>query len=242
MGGCNQQKPAPMNATAKTTRKSTKSINPMQRIVCATYGDGDFAHYPELKDWRAELDACGNCLFKYLMIELSTDEDCDDDDEAIRRLRNAADDIANVIGAFETKSDALPDMPRDELRKHVGSFQVAKALLMKALADLGVKAVEVVYAGKFEHAEIQSVKGYTANNLITPLSAPVQLDPQRPAAPLNEAISTFTFDLLRAFHPAFMKYEGGNGKLRILVANDVILLRHVDYRKKPSGERSSIGI
>lgn len=78
-----------------STMKDEKMLNPWQRIAARTYAHGDFSHM-DTKTWaevRGELDDCGDGLFKFTMIELATSEDCEDAEEALRRLRVAREEL-----------------------------------------------------------------------------------------------------------------------------------------------------
>ncbi len=72
-------------------------MNAWQKAVANNYCHGDFAHFRRDPNWRANLDGCGDSLFRFLMIELSTQEDCDSAEEAINRLENAREDIDSAI-------------------------------------------------------------------------------------------------------------------------------------------------
>ncbi|WP_313806622.1 hypothetical protein [Sphingobium sp.] len=73
-------------------------LNQFQRICAQTYDGGDFAHVEDLD----EAGACGDTLFAFLMIELSSSEDCDSRDEAVRRLEVAVDNVEAVIAVLKS--------------------------------------------------------------------------------------------------------------------------------------------
>ncbi len=75
----------------------SKAMNAWQKAVAKLYCHGDFAHFATDPKWRVNLDDCGDSLFRFLMIELSTEEDCDSAEEAINRLENAREDIDAAI-------------------------------------------------------------------------------------------------------------------------------------------------
>ncbi|HEX7855003.1 MAG TPA: hypothetical protein VF503_15040 [Sphingobium sp.] len=77
-------------------------LNPIQRICADTYAEGDFAHVETLDDARE----AGDTLFTFLMIELSSPEGCDSDEEAARRLEMAIDQIRGVADAVERSASA----------------------------------------------------------------------------------------------------------------------------------------
>lgn len=73
-------------------------MNAWQKAVCETYGDGDYRHLKRSPRWREALDDVGDTLFRFLMIELSDAEDCEDTETALQRLERARDDIDQAIG------------------------------------------------------------------------------------------------------------------------------------------------
>ncbi|WP_414462443.1 hypothetical protein [Hyphomicrobium sp. DY-1] len=75
------------------------AMNASQRVVCKAYGGGDFNHYADDPDWRHSIDQCGDTLFRFLMIELSDAEECEDAETALRRLTAARTDIEDAIDA-----------------------------------------------------------------------------------------------------------------------------------------------
>lgn len=69
-------------------------LNEQQRIAADVYGSGDYAYITSLK--QAETgDRDG--LFKFVMRELSDEENCDTLDEAIQRMERAQADIQVVL-------------------------------------------------------------------------------------------------------------------------------------------------
>lgn len=74
--------------------------NKFQAAACSVYGGGDYAHIAQSETWRSDIDDCGDTLFKFIMIELGTQEDCDTLETAIRRMTTAQGDIATVLGAL----------------------------------------------------------------------------------------------------------------------------------------------
>lgn len=71
-------------------------LDHLQQIVVDNYQNGEFAH---LKTKR-EVDECGDGLLRYLVTEISVNEDCDSSDEVIRRLNASIDDIEWLKDAF----------------------------------------------------------------------------------------------------------------------------------------------
>lgn len=72
-------------------------MNAWQRAVCRNYGNGDYKHLIFSPRWLAQLDDVGDTLFTFLMIELSTAEDCEDAETALQRLQSARDDLDLAI-------------------------------------------------------------------------------------------------------------------------------------------------
>ena len=85
-------------------------LNKAQVTCMQTYGGGDYAPYLAgdlgwSRSWEAVryglLPTCGDGLFRFLMIELSSGEDCDSIESAIRRCQAAEEQIAEVRAALE---------------------------------------------------------------------------------------------------------------------------------------------
>jgi hypothetical protein len=77
-------------------------LNAWQKAIARTYGGGDYAHLTEqAKVSHEELADCGDTLFEFLMIELSDQEDCEDQEEAVRRMVQARDQLDNAIAVLE---------------------------------------------------------------------------------------------------------------------------------------------
>lgn len=88
-----------MTTTPKT---APAPLNAWQKAIARSYGGGDHAHFAEKGEVRAaDLDACGDTLFRFLMIELADREDCDTLEEAIRRCESARQQIDEAIGVLE---------------------------------------------------------------------------------------------------------------------------------------------
>lgn len=73
-------------------------MNAYQEACARSYGEGEFAYMIGLEGQRlrAELDVCGDTVFKSLMIELATEEDCDTAEEAVRRCDRMVEDVRRV--------------------------------------------------------------------------------------------------------------------------------------------------
>lgn len=77
-------------------------LNDWQRAIIRTYGGGDYAYLTEQAAVsHEELADCGDTLFEFLMIELSDQEDCEDQEEAIRRVTQARDQLDAAIAVLE---------------------------------------------------------------------------------------------------------------------------------------------
>jgi hypothetical protein len=72
-------------------------MNPWQRAVCETYSGGDYRHFRKNPRWKQALEDCGDTLFHFLMVELSSAEDCHSPEEAMARLERARADIDDAI-------------------------------------------------------------------------------------------------------------------------------------------------
>lgn len=83
----------------------SKPLNAYQQAAAKVYGGGDFAHFADITSTQAldgiELRECGDTLFKFVMIELSTGEDCDSLDTAKQRIATAISELEDVARALE---------------------------------------------------------------------------------------------------------------------------------------------
>jgi hypothetical protein len=75
-------------------------LNRFQIAAVEAYEDGDFAWLKDSEDWRADLNDLGDGLLKFILIELSDREDCENWNEAIRRVCTASTQILEVMGAI----------------------------------------------------------------------------------------------------------------------------------------------
>lgn len=69
-----------------------EQFNKAQRIVLDKYASGEYAHITTLDEVREVQDG----LFTFLMLELA-DKDCEDLDEAFRRVENAAEQLQSLL-------------------------------------------------------------------------------------------------------------------------------------------------
>lgn len=66
-------------------------LNAYQKRLIEVYADGSFAHFGNLvgEAFAAELEHCGDGLFRFLMVDLSTPEGCESETDALLRLEIA---------------------------------------------------------------------------------------------------------------------------------------------------------
>jgi hypothetical protein len=83
--------------------KSTHAMNPQQIAVAEAHAGGEFAYIIRKANWRSDLPGYGDSMFVYLMKELSTDQDCFGDEDALRLLRAAKLDIETAIDAINVR-------------------------------------------------------------------------------------------------------------------------------------------
>jgi hypothetical protein len=77
-------------------------LNVWQKSIARTYGGGDYAHIAEQGEVSADdLDTCGDTLFRFLMVELADSEDCDTQEEAVRRVARAREQLDDAVAALE---------------------------------------------------------------------------------------------------------------------------------------------
>jgi hypothetical protein len=77
-------------------------FNAWQRAVARTYDGGDYAYLAEQAEVsRENLVDCGDTLFTFLMIELADQDDCASQEEAVRRVARARDQLDAAIAALE---------------------------------------------------------------------------------------------------------------------------------------------
>lgn len=79
------------------------TLNAAQRVVADTYGGGDYAHITA----PDEAEDVGDTLFTFLIRELADSEDCDDLDEALRRVEVARDQLGEIIEALADAANPL---------------------------------------------------------------------------------------------------------------------------------------
>lgn len=77
--------------------------NAFQKLAAEVYGGGDYAWMAQSKNWRKDLDSCGDALFAFIMIELSDREGCETWYDALTRMNAAACDLEDVLGALHNQ-------------------------------------------------------------------------------------------------------------------------------------------
>lgn len=83
-------------------------INEFHRAILADYGDGDFAHLAQQVELSQEdLEDLGDGLLRFLLVELSDEEDCEDHHVAVGRIYNAREDLDVALAALETLHEAM---------------------------------------------------------------------------------------------------------------------------------------
>ncbi len=74
---------------------------PWAQVAARTYCGGDFRDFTTMTEIaRSDLASCGDGLFRFLMIELSTEEGCNSRCEAIRRCESAVRDLGEIVRAL----------------------------------------------------------------------------------------------------------------------------------------------
>jgi hypothetical protein len=96
-------------------------MNRFQTCAANHYAEGHFAHLANSETWRKDLDGLGDGLFRYLILELSTREDCETWAEAMGRVDGAIQGLEQVLTAFrDARSRELehsqPRVPADAHR------------------------------------------------------------------------------------------------------------------------------
>ena len=78
---------------------ATADWNAYQRAVLATYAEGEFQHLIKSRPGTITHDDLGDTLLRFLLIELSNDEDCCDHETACHRLSRAINDVQMSLQA-----------------------------------------------------------------------------------------------------------------------------------------------
>lgn len=80
--------------------------NEFQKLAATVYGGGDYAWMASAKNWRKELSSCGDTLFAFIMIELSTKEGCETWDDARQRIDTAISDLGDIAISIRRRKNA----------------------------------------------------------------------------------------------------------------------------------------
>ena len=86
-------------------------LNDAQKVVLQQYAGGEFAHLCNVEteqELKQGLEDCGDGLLRFLMVEVSSSEDCNSLQEAQQRIENATRDLqtaADTIYAVEVKAE-----------------------------------------------------------------------------------------------------------------------------------------
>lgn len=75
-------------------------LNDMHRAVLRDYADGDFAYLVE-QDSINEIDQLDDTLLIFILVELSSEEDCESLSEGISRITRVRDDLDVCLIALE---------------------------------------------------------------------------------------------------------------------------------------------
>lgn len=87
----------------RNLHENASVFNDAQKAVLRTYANGDFAHLCEVTDEKTladELEHCGDGLLRFLIVELSSKEDCDSLQEAQQRIESAISQLQEVVDAI----------------------------------------------------------------------------------------------------------------------------------------------
>lgn len=76
---------------------ASPALTDWQRTILHTYADGDFAHV------NSPDEITGDTLAKFILVETSPSEDCENVDTAIHRLENAAQELQDCIDALRLR-------------------------------------------------------------------------------------------------------------------------------------------
>ena len=75
-------------------------MNRFQVCVTSAYAEGAYAPLANSETWRKDIDELGDGLFRYLILELSTEENCETWTEAIKRVEHAIHELEQVSAAL----------------------------------------------------------------------------------------------------------------------------------------------
>lgn len=75
-------------------------MNPYQRAALKVYANGDFNHLVD----EVVFKDLGDSLLTFVLIELSTNEGCEDLETAKQRIRTGIEDLQGVLDALDRMS------------------------------------------------------------------------------------------------------------------------------------------
>jgi hypothetical protein len=75
-------------------------MNRFQSCVACAYAEGAYAYLANSETWRKDIDALGDGLFRYLVLELATGENCESWPEAIMRTEVSLYELEQVSAAL----------------------------------------------------------------------------------------------------------------------------------------------
>lgn len=75
-------------------------LNDMQRAVLRDYDNGEFVYLSQ-QDSIFETDILGDGLLEFILIELSSKEDCESLEDGVSRITRARDDLDVCLVALE---------------------------------------------------------------------------------------------------------------------------------------------
>jgi hypothetical protein len=86
-------------------------MNRFQSCVAFAYADGAYASLANSETWRKDIDELGDGLFRYLILELVTGENCESWPEAIMRTEICVYELEQVSAAL--RETYLREKPED---------------------------------------------------------------------------------------------------------------------------------
>ena len=86
-------------------------MNRFQVSVTCAYAEGAYAPLANSETWRKDIDALGDGLLRYLILELATGENCESWPEAIMRTEISIYELEQVSAAL--RAAYLQEKPED---------------------------------------------------------------------------------------------------------------------------------
>lgn len=87
-------------------------MNRFQSCVARAYAEGAYAYLANSETWRKDIDALGDGLFRYLILELATGENCESWPEAIMRAEIAIHELEQISAAL--RATYLQEKPEED--------------------------------------------------------------------------------------------------------------------------------